>query len=251
MIDFRPVIEAVHEAVAVGLGEGAEIVAQSARAKAPVRRIFSNRGPVVGLKTATEMESNKSIRASLGMSVEGSRDNPMPTIVRGRVPPRRWKDRRLSQADKLLADRTKVMDRYQSGQGNRGSPRRLQQFHEAQQGWRTALSARGAYEVKTRRAVGMFGGHRSIGGTLRASIMAEPVTRLGGKSVAWVIATAPYAKYQEFGTVHNPAHPFLRPAAEESRDKVANIVGIRVASASRTRLGKYEIEVVVPIGVLV
>jgi HK97 gp10 family phage protein len=81
--------------------------------------------------------------------------------------------------------------------------------------------------------------------------MAEPVTRSGGKSVAWVIATAPYAKYQEFGTAHNAAHPFLRPAAEESRDKVANIVGAKVASASRTRLGKYEIEVVVPIGVLV
>lgn len=249
MIDFRPLIEAVQEAVAFGLGNGAQIVVKVAQAKAPVRRIFSNRGPRIGTKTAGEMEADKSIRAALGLSVEGSRVNPAPSIVRGRMPPRRWKDRRLSQADKLLADRDAVMARYWSGvnPASASNPSRLKAFHAAQIPWRTALSARGAYEVRTRRAVGMFGGHRTIGGTLRASISAEVVTRQGGKSVVWVIASAPYAKYMEFGTVHAAAHPFLRPAVEESRDAVARAVGDAVAAASRTSLGRYEIEVVVAI----
>jgi len=252
MIDFSALVQTVQEAVALGLGEGAEIVARGARQKAPVRRIFSNRGPVIGTKTASEIEESRDIRASLGLSVEGSRDNPSPRIVRSRIPPRRWMDRRLSQANQLLADRDAVMARRLSGFGKAGSPRRLQQFHANQKAWRTALSARGAYEVRTRRAVGRFGGHRTIGGTLRASITAEPVTRSGGKSVAWVIASAEYAKYMEFGTVHAAAHPFLRPAAEESRQKVAAIVGDQVRAAiSQARLGKFEIEIVIPIGVQV
>jgi len=251
MIDFSLLQNAIHEAVSLGLGEGAEIVAKAARAKAPVRRIFSNRGPEIGLKTAGEMEADKDVRASLGLSVEGSRNNPAPTIVRGRVPPRRWSDRRLAQADKLLADRDAVMARYWSGKdpASASNPSRLKAFHAAQIPWRTALSARGAYEVRTRRAVGRFGGHRTIGGTLRDSIRAELPTRRGGKSTAWVIATAPYAKYMEYGTVHAAAHPFLRPAAAESQQKVANVVGewVRYAATSRASAGKYEIEVVVPI----
>ena len=246
MIDFSPLVSAVQEAVALGLGQGAEVIAKGARAKAPVRQIFSNRGPQIGSKTAAEIEENKGIRASLGLSVEGSRNNPNPRIVRGRVPPRRWKDRRLNRAAQLLADREAVMARYWSGRSSSG-PSRLRAFHAAQVPWRTALSARGAYEVRTRRAVGMFGGHRTIGGTLRASIEAEPVTRQGGKSIAWVIASAYYAKYMEFGTAHNAAYPFLRPAAEESRDRVADLIGVQIAQASRTRLGTFEIEVVVPI----
>ena len=232
MINFGPLIDAVQEAVSVGLGEGAEIVAVRARQKAPVRRIFSNRGPKVGLKSALEMESDRSVRKSLGLSVEGSRDNPNPKIVRGRIPPRRWHDRRLSRADELLADRNAAMAQTASGK----TP------------WRTALSARGAYEVKTRRAVGRFGGHLTIGGYLRESISAEPVTRVGGQSVAWVIAAADYAKYQEYGTAHNPAHPFLRPAAMESQNEVADAVGHQISSViSRTNLGSYEIEFTVAI----
>lgn len=247
MIDFRALVDAVNEAVAIGLGEGAETVARAARAKAPVRRVFSNRGPVTRAKTAAEMEAGKSIRAALGLSVEGSRANPSPRVVVASRAPRRWHDRRLSQAGQLLADRDAVVARMQSGRDPR-TPRRLREFHAAQVPWRTALSARGGYEVRTRRAVGTFdSGRRTIGGTLRASITAEVPIRQGGRSVAWVIASAPYAKFQEFGTRHNAAQPFLRPAAEESRSQVADLIGARVAQASRTRLGKYEIEVVVPI----
>lgn len=248
MIDFAPLIQMVREAVVLGLGEGAEIVAASARRKAPVRQIFSNRGPEIRTKTASEMEADRSMRAALGLSVEGSLDNPMPTIITGnRLPPRRWKDRRLSRADQLLADREAVVARMVSGQSPR-TPARLRAFHAAQTPWRTALSARGAYEVKTRRAVARFGGHRTIGGYLRESITAEPVTRTGGMSVAWVIALAEYAKYQEFGTAHHAAHPFLRPAAMESQTKVVEAISRQISSTiSRTRLGRFEIEIMVAV----
>lgn len=248
MIDFAPLIAAVQEGVAIGLGHGAEIVARSARAKAPVRQIFSNRGPVKRTKTAAEMDEDRSIRAALGLSVEGSRDNPLPSIITGdRIPPRRWKDRRLSRADQLLNDRQAVMARMLSGKNPR-TPERLRQFHASQVPWRTALSKRGAYEVKTRRAVGRFGGHLTIGGALRESIVTVPVIRTGGRSIAWVIALAEYAKYQEFGTAHNAAHPFLRPAAMESQQKAVEAIsrGINAAIA-RSNLGRFEIEIVVAI----
>jgi HK97 gp10 family phage protein len=247
MIDFTPLVEAVAEAAALGLGEGAEVVARSARAKAPVRRIFTNRGPKMRYKTAQEMEADKGIRKALGLSVEGSRDNPTPRIVASRLPPRRWHDRRLSQADKLLADREKVMDRMKSGRSSK-TPARLRAFHAAQTPWRTALSARGAYEVKTRRAMSVTFGHRTIGGGLRDSITAEVATRSGGRSTAWVIVGAEYGKYQEFGTRHNAARPFLRPAAAESQPKVVEAVANRVSQAiSQTNLGSFEIEIVVPL----
>lgn len=93
-----------------------------------------------------------------------------------------------------------------------------------------------------------FGGHRTIGGGLRESIVATPVTREGGRSVAWVIAMAEYAKFQEFGTVHNPAHPFLRPAAMESQREVVEAIGHQISTAiARTRLGRYEIEIMVKV----
>jgi HK97 gp10 family phage protein len=226
MIDFSLLKNAVQEAVGLGLGESAEIVATLARQKAPVRRIFDDAMSRPRSKTADEMEADRSIRKSLGLSVEGSRSNPNPQIIRegGRIPPKRWKERRLSQAAEAYAAR--------------------------ESGGTSRLTARGAYEVKTRRAVGMYAGHRTIGGQLRESITAEAVTRRGGRSVAWVIASADYAKYQEYGTAHNRAHPFLRPAAEESRSRVATTIGdwVGYAATSRASAGKVEIEVVIPIG---
>ena len=39
----------------------------------------------------------------------------------------------------------------------------------------------------------------------------------------YVVAGAWYSFFEEFGTVHNPAHPFMVPAAEANRDTVAGL----------------------------
>jgi HK97 gp10 family phage protein len=97
-------------------------------------------------------------------------------------------------------------------------------------GFRTAnvedlLTARGQSEVKSGRAAYKIPGEQEarIGGALRDSIRIQepnPDAR-GGKIYGYVIAgndRAYYARYQEFGTSHNRAHPFLRPALYESRE---------------------------------
>jgi len=62
-------------------------------------------------------------------------------------------------------------------------------------------------------------------GRLRAEVHAEPAA--GGPTlIARVVSPTPYAKYQEFGTRHNRAQPYLRPALAAAR------------SAFRARLAK-------------
>jgi len=62
-------------------------------------------------------------------------------------------------------------------------------------------------------------------GRLRAEVHAEPAAG-GPVFVARVVSPTPYAKYQEFGTRHNRAQPYLRPALAAQR------------SAYRARLAK-------------
>jgi len=53
-------------------------------------------------------------------------------------------------------------------------------------------------------------------GTLRRSIHIEPE----GKRTVIVGTNVEYGKYQEFGTRKMKAHPYLRPAFDENKDKV-------------------------------
>ena len=45
----------------------------------------------------------------------------------------------------------------------------------------------------------------------------------------------PYALYQEFGTVHNPAHPFMRPAIAQVTGGAGAAISNRLALARRRR----------------
>lgn len=61
-------------------------------------------------------------------------------------------------------------------------------------------------------------------GALRNSIKAEKA----GSDLAWDVAVGqPYGLYQEYGTVHMPAHPFITPAVEIVRPQfMANMADI-------------------------
>jgi HK97 gp10 family phage protein len=214
------------------------------------------------IQVASEIEADRAIRAQLGLSVEGSLDNPRPRTIRVKSPLRRtdpgnrwagtygsrpapkWRERRLATARQHLAE-------YQSEMAARKAGAVPQ---------RTTLDRRGAYEVKTalasssrmnpRSARSLRWGHAYVGGRLRNSIHAVGPKDSGSHAEAWVIAggeEAPYAKYQEFGTRHHAAQPFLRPAAAESRSEVVSRIAAAVGEAARTGSFQTDIEVVVRI----
>lgn len=240
VIDFDIIAQRVFDAAVEALGAGAATVESRAKAHAPVRQMFEGRGYAVAFKSAAEIHRGVPIRQALGMSREGTSKNPAPLTAApmegwGRTatqkPARLWKSRRLAEANRLLEDYSAEMSRREAG----GVPTP------------TRLTTRGAYEVRTKRAVYSTFGHLGVGGRLRGEITATPPRITGSRAEAWVISPTPYAKYQEFGTRHNAAHPFLRPATEESRGEVVGLIADAVREASRTSAGRAEITIVVRI----
>jgi HK97 gp10 family phage protein len=62
-------------------------------------------------------------------------------------------------------------------------------------------------------------------GNLRASLQAELLAAGTRGAEAQVGTGVSYAAHQEFGTHRMPAHPFLRPALDESEQAVRRAVG--------------------------
>lgn len=260
MIDFEALAQAVFDNAVKALGEGAILVEERAQHLAPVRHIFTGDRHTIRYKKASEIEADRGLRAQLGLSVEGSIDNPRPRTVRTKSPLRRtdptnrwagtygsrpapkWRERRLATARQHLAD-------YQSEMAARKAGAVPQ---------KTVLDRRGAYEVKTalaanfgknpRSARSLRWGHAYVGGRLRGSIRALLPESSGDTAEAWVIAggeEAPYAKYMEFGTRHAAAHPFLRPALAESRQEIVSRIAAAMKESSRTGGSHMDIELVV------
>ena len=101
------------------------------------------------------------------------------------------------------------------------------------------LSRRGRYEVRTMRAF-----HEGdVGGRLRDEIYATDAMVEGNRVSVRVISPTPYAKYQEFGTRHNAAHPFLRPALEESRANVVGQISAAIGRGIRAPIGRTNVNV--------
>lgn len=234
MINLAELGDAIFEAAVHGLDQGAKRVATLARAKAPVRHIFAGGGYHIRSKSIDEIEGERSTRDRVLRtgSPKATVVQPGGNIVSGRKPPVHWRERRIAAAQALLAQYDAEMTR-----------RRTKGYI----GQKTVLDRKGAYEVRTMRAQFSTWGHAGIGGRLRGSISAKPASASKVSAEAWVIATAPYAKFQEFGTRHNAAHPFLRPAAEESRSEVVRLIADAVREAARTGGQSTEIEIVVRI----
>lgn len=66
-------------------------------------------------------------------------------------------------------------------------------------------------------------------GFLRNSIQVQSVN----SREAIVAATADYALYQEVGTRFMAAHPFMRPAIENNRERIGRIIGDAIARGAR------------------
>jgi HK97 gp10 family phage protein len=81
------------------------------------------------------------------------------------------------------------------------------------------LNTRGRYELRSGRAFFKnANGTTTLGGRLRGSILLKDEETLHGPMVRLYAGgeEAYYAIYQELGTRHHPAHPFLRPALDEA-----------------------------------
>ena len=231
MIDFEAIAQAIFDNAVAALGEGTVMVEGRAKARAPVRNIFGIEHESVPNKYIGNIEALREARGGEIGADEEMVVEKAPTHLKAggfRSNQRRnWRHRRLAMAERALAD-------YKDG------------IHE-----KPALDRRGASEVKTKRA--LFVGSTkvgrgigaSIGGRLRGEIYSEAPSVSGLQAESWVISPTEYAKYQEFGTRHNRAHPFLRPAAEESRDEVVGLIADAVREASRTGGSSMDIEIVV------
>jgi len=236
MISFEELGQAILEAATDALGQGANVVAARAKSLAPVRRLFSDGGYSIRPKSASEMQNSVApVGHRIGVGVtrfEGytaGEKQTFSTTITGKRPPVHWRERRLGAASRLLADYDQEMSRRKAG-------------FLAQP---TFLTRRGASEVRTKRATFATFQHLNVGGRLRGEIHATAPTLAGSRAEAWVISPTRYAKYQEFGTRHNAAHPFLRPAAAESRGEIVSRIAAAVTEAARTGTGKAEIEIVV------
>lgn len=230
------VAQAILEAASAALGDGAKVVEARARNLAPIRHIFAEDRYTIRFKKVSEIERDRSIRATLGLSFEGSPENPRPRTIRarpadayGRRPTPKWRERRMGVAQQHAADYAHEQTARKLGLG--AQP--------------TALDRRGAYEVRSRRAAFLRWGHSYVGGRLRGEIFSTGAVIRGRRAEAWVISPTPYARYMEFGTRHNAAHPFLRPAAEESRGEVVALIADAVRGALPHGGANVEIEVVV------
>jgi len=101
------------------------------------------------------------------------------------------------------------------------------------------LSSRGRYEVRTGRGVTTNEeGQQVVGGNLRQGIVVESAVANGDLIYGFVSASAHdpgrkhnYARDQEFGSRHNAAHPFLRPALRKNKEQILNLEKGAIARA--------------------
>lgn len=180
-----------------------QIIAASARAKAPVRKIFTGDHRIISVRSVEE---------SFLASADRVRGYVSNEVVRGynvRYP------HRIS----LRALQTQDLPGYLSDEAE------------------ALLTRRGRYEVRSTRAR-FRPQHRAaqIGGRLKGEIHVTEARLDGRNAEVEVVSPTSYAKFQEFGTRHNRAHPYLRPARDENEREFRAIVGERAAVAGKAAI---------------
>lgn len=214
-------LEADIKAVAIAsLNRGASLVEERAKARAPVRRIFEGGTRTVRFKTMEEVRADREIRRRVGLGRE------YVAAPRTRLRSRRGMGKaKIATVSTANANVPVFRIRGSDGLATPVATMRL--------------SRAGRYEVNSGRA-----DHNGlVGGRLRDEITAVGASGEGSFFEARVISPTPYAKYQEFGTRHNAAHPYLRPALRESRPQV--VADMR--SAIRTVIRKHKAGITVKV----
>lgn len=189
------------------------IVTEDARRRAPVRKVFKGSLGRATLQSIEEAAAEVALRSRLGLAPGPVRTQRTPAArVHGFGPRRLLTSPRLPAYD-VGASRFRAA----SGRFTTASAFRATQPLHGQLQFATELSARGRYELKTGRANITAGGKTYLGGRLRSQITSGGVSG-NPVFVGSVISPTPYAKYVEFGTRHNRAQPYLRPALAAQRE---------------------------------
>jgi len=259
--------EAIFAAATNALSEAAVVVETRAKALAPVRNLFTDTRYNIRFKRASEVEHDRALRTMLGLGPDLATKAPKTVYNRGSAtsgsdnywqitgvkPPRHWLrrtvnpegGRKVGQLDPLGAGGAQWhLSNYQAEMRARQEARNANVFRPPEP---TTLSRRGAAEVKSGRAdymskIGAVS-RMTVGGRLRGEIFATRAVPKGKRAEAWVVSPTGYAKFMEFGTRHNAAHPYLRPALFESRETIVSLVKAAVAEAARTSGGAGAIEI--------
>jgi HK97 gp10 family phage protein len=213
MIDLSSWAASVKAAAVASLEASGAKVAGRAKEKAPVRKIFAGGRRKIRFRTAAEVMADAPLRERLGLGPELA----APEGFGGS--PRR--NRRYAQT--VTVGNLRNM-RAPAAWRRIGRPGHLRMAAAEEM-----LSRTGRSEVKSGRSA--YEG--KIGGRLKGEITSTEARIDGSRIVVEVISPTAYAKYQEFGTRHHPAHPFLRPALEESRQEIVSGLRSAVGSAAR------------------
>jgi HK97 gp10 family phage protein len=196
------VYTSIAEKIEVAVTETAPLVAKDAQERAPVRKVFKGSVGRASLQSVEEAAAETHLRTRLGLAPGPVRtQRTQAARVHGMGP------RRLLVQPTLDAR----AGRFRSASGRfaaRGEQRLI---------FNTPLTSRGRYELKTGRATFFSGGKATLGGRLRGEITATPAVVEGYVITALVSSPTPYAKYVEFGTRHNRAQPYMRPALAAAR----------------------------------
>lgn len=221
MIEWGAIERTGFEAAQLAVGRGLERIETRARELAPVRKIYGQyeKPYRLRLKSIAEIDEDRPLRRRLGLGPESTYVNP-PLVVSKRAPQNLGK-RRLTAGTDIYTGRKVTRTLARAGLVDR-------------------LDRRGRYELRSLRAE-----HEGeLGGRLRSEIFSTPVKIEGRRISGKVVSPTPYAKYQELGTRHNPAHPYMRPAGFESREPIRQDIGRTVVAATRP-LFRGRLEVVV------
>lgn len=243
-----------------GLGEWALYAESRAKHYAPVRRVFygsrnsetefprgqSFRGRPILIRTQAAMDLYKASRRRmkriswLGESRLGEANSYNPIFSRGKgrritgLTESFRKVERDKQGQPHLARIEAVETR--PGRGHREFlGRRLENKREAAYypdqrfSARSELNYRGRYELSSKakgRAIYQDSkGRETLGGRLRGEISISPTVRQGSVYWIYVVSPTPYGFFQEFGTRHNRAHPYLRPALYDASRRTSIVRG--------------------------
>lgn len=168
--------------IVAGVNATAEEAMGIAQQKAPVRKTFKGSVGRATVQSGVEAAAEQQLRRDLGLG-------PGPVRVQ-----------RTAAASVHSIMKYRELS---SGQLTAGGP---------------ALTSRGRYELKTGRANFSGPGGTILGGRLRGEIHMVPAEGSGPRWVAKVVSPTRYAKYVEFGTRHNRAQPYMRPALAQVRE---------------------------------
>lgn len=190
MINWEAVDTSSTEALIGIANRWGKRVMLDAKRRAPVRKVFEGQSSSerIRLKSIEEIESDRGLRKRLGL---GPEYGPLNT-------------KRVNPATILTQFAPQEL-----GQRAIASPGRLK-LRSAQE----RLDRRGRWELHSMRAA-----HKGkLGGRLRDEIFSTQARVYGNRIMVEVVSPTEYAKYQELGTQHHPAHPYMRPSAYASVD---------------------------------